>query len=126
MNWTQIQKKYPKALLAFIKWLAYSVEVKIEKNELVAYLPITRTYRFQKREVVDPRRLYDFFDKKGIHPEIGTDNTRHGYGIILWAYTVVVWKDDKPSRNWSSLYRSRPKAETDAFIKSFELLESTL
>jgi len=101
MKWGEIKKSCPKAHKSFV----------------MAYLNLSK---FKTRD------LYDFFDAQGIHIEIVTDHTRHGYGVILYAWKIIEWKRDNLKSNWAELERSRSEAENTSFTKAFELLEVVL
>ena len=102
MNWTEIEKKYPKAFgkfknRFFFTGIGYETLFAIE-------LP-----------VFNLRNLYDFFDEQGIHGfpyETGYEIRDKEYNRI--AYSVL-------GRSFN-----RPKFEEALFEREFEILEERL
>ncbi len=118
MNWKEIKEKHPKAFALLIKWLACTVEVKIEDDELVTYLPVTPVHRITKRETMPLRRLYDFFDEQEIYIDVNynrENRLRFAYAIHLPEQGKIINSPDEVPE--------RTEMETAAFTKSFELLE---
>ena len=120
MKWTEIQEKHPKAWAALVK----------DHKTIEEWGEIDHPKIWDNDgcdiSFVERRHLYDFFDAKGIHVEIVTDHTRHGYGIILFAWKIIEWEKANLKNNWSELERSRLLAESSAFTKAFEILEGRL
>jgi len=118
MNWKQIQKKHPKAFNKLIEWLNCSVEVKIEDNELVTYVPAIPGHVVMRKDVMSMRRLYDFFDERGIYIDIDCESVIVG---DHWEFTID--QKGKGHEGNEELYSTRKQAETAAFTKAFEILE---
>ena len=126
MNWQNIKTKYPKAFERLIKWLACSVEVKIEKTNLVTYVPALPGHVVTRKDTMPLRRLYDFFDEQGIYVWItlpfGTDE---GLDIFDGEIRLV---------NGNYLFerisvcgtKTRTLAEEQAFLQAFKILEDKL
>ena len=71
--------------------------------------------------------LYNFFDELNIPVEIGVDYTLEA----KYCYRVCYLKDEEwinsgKGQLWSDLYYTRAKAEEDAFMVAFGILEETL
>lgn len=108
MNWTEIEKKYPKA--HSLCWDYFS-ETEAPYGE-------------------EPfRELYDFFDKERVLVEVFHIRAlKGGREVYLWG--CYVWfggicKSEDGTANHGD-YMTRTEAETVAFEKAFEILEQKL
>ena len=100
MNWKEIRDKYPKAAEAHKKWTKGYYNINVEP---------------------DNRDLYDFFDENGIFIRVDFEFNEDG---LEWAYYI-----NRPNFRKTYVgdyYKSRKEAETEAFTKAFEILESKL
>ena len=97
MNWTLIKEKYPKIDKRLTKWV-------MSKGDM---------YSFNDRD------LYDFFDEQGIRIAIYIDKEFYNYSLNdIEGYMFAI--DDE------GVSHSRAKAEEQAFLKAFEILEDKL
>ena len=100
MNWEEIRKKNPKAVNKMENWLNETKHHFVKKGQ--------------------ERLLYDFFDENDIFVEISIDKVDGWFYDIFGCYndgnTFTIAENSK--------YLTRPKAETAAFEKAFEILEN--
>ena len=125
MNWIELGKKYPKALIELIKWIEgadyqdYSVD---ELREVCEYSNDSDWFLSSYY-----REFYEFFDTHGLHLNITCNEYKNGNNF-LWQIT---WRD-KDWYNGTCLhgdnneYPERYMAEFAAFEEAFKILESKL
>ena len=96
MNWTQINKKYPKATKKAFNWRSF-----LKEHE---------------------RDLYDFFDEQKIFIEISLFCATN---FKNWCYDII-FSGSLFSDFVETHINSRKEAEQQAFEKAFEILERQL
>ena len=101
MNWQNIREKYPKAY-----------KILEDNSDYFAALRLgVRGF--------DKRFLYDFFDEQGIYIAVDHDLE---FDNMWWWY--INRTDEICEANDNEEYKTRTLAETEAFTKAFEILET--
>jgi hypothetical protein len=111
MNWKKIKKKYPKS---FKKVNDFCFKDYFHDDEFG--LPN------------EDRFLYDFFDDQNIVFNGGfcfSEHEGHGYGFFVMQKIAVDYAIIKPNKKVKLRYELK-KAEEDAFLDAFEILEKEL
>ena len=105
MNWQNIREKYPKAY-----------KILEDNSDYFAALRLgVRGF--------DKRFLYDFFDEQGIYVNVMRwAETEAYFGLEVWSYRIIIGKGEFVTSE--ETYDSRTLAETEAFTKAFEILET--
>lgn len=119
LNWLEIKSKFPKAFAELVKdHETIKSWGRIDDPNMWGILVEEDHYVM--------RHLFDFFDKRKVMVEIGVDFTRSGYGMPLYCYQVNLFGTGEHLEHWSDLFRSRPEAEVEGWLKAFEILEKQL
>ena len=129
MNWKEIKYSYPLAFDALNEWYGLGLlEFHKTENRFGHYF----TYGVHVVEMwndFEIRDLYDFFDFKEIFVEVNIETTSKLARIIFKGFHIKIYDTKK---NVFGLFtdsdniNTRPKAETEAFTKAFEILDNQL
>ena len=115
MNWTEIQKKYPKAFDKLILTFPLQNRTKSAAGFYLAMYCI--------------RNLYDFFDGEDIHVHIYQSPHNDHWFYMLWGELTPAIKGESRFRDHITPEtatlecNNRPNTEEIAFLKAFEILE---
>lgn len=132
MNWKEIAEKYPKAWSEFEKQSGHPVINKEEysdaKGDLGWYYN-DGVHSWMAVWISLPvRNLYDFFDEHELFIEISLGGNERA--PIFWDILNIslsdVYGEEEMYLAHGDHCKSRTEAETEAFEKSFELLEQKL
>lgn len=107
MNWIEIRKKYPKS---YAKWYCFTqidtAEKSLQTNNIIYYTGL----------------LFYFFDDNGIVINITNDYSEDETKFKYW-YIISQLIEQRIQNEY---FHSRKEAESEAFEKAFEILESKL
>lgn len=125
INYAEIKEKYPKAFEALLyRWN----QPDGDGDASVAQLVLDGDnfgWNCSPWEEFDDRDLFDFFDERGLDISILSHfDSSEGFVKGQRTYTFQVLNFDLYKVAWS--YNTRSEAETAAFTKAFEILESQL
>lgn len=127
MNWKTIKKRYPKSFLLLITHFGiceYEPGSLLNRwNDTSKKLHLGHGYippKLKPNKFLSDRDLYDFFDEQRLYinaENIGHKSPQFRSVIKQTEYMKYTWINPKG-------VSTRQKAETEAFTKAFELLES--
>ncbi len=149
MNWNKIKEQYPKAFKKFQDWCirskdAFNIEFSTDNDDLrdgfMFEWTVEKRGKFARQKTSlfmqeDIRTLYDFFDEQGIIIEIGLDSEftdENGEVTIPECFYYQLYHnvrdatEDLSPAGYNAGYKTRTEAETAAFEKAFEILETKL
>ena len=131
MNWKEIKETFPKAFKYLLNWWSDAISTDFSK----AY---SSNFNDDYIDLFIPTRdLYDFFDDNNLNIRILPE---YYYNGINWNWQVLWHKPTKHEHDgiWMAQcdgtalygdnheYPTRTEAETEAFEKAFEILETKL
>jgi len=123
MNWRQLNKDYPNAYrymelnmncLYVLALTNEDIRYDMMGNEVHGYIGTKKIKHPLKRD------LYDFFDAEGLIIDMLFDDEEFIWAVFNSENTNDIHVVE------SGCAKSRPQAESDAFIKAFEILEQKI
>ena len=119
MNWTEIKEKYPKRVNEFINWFRPRIDISDWDKEALENTILIGSAGY----VYDLKMkgmLYDFFDEQDIFIDI-----EYGKPESKWLFKPTICAHFLNDRYAFMVgFKTRKQAETAAFTKAFEILES--
>lgn len=117
LDWNKIEKEYVLAYESLQDWFIKNgkYDYYIENNNL--YQKILKSEVGNVNILFDIRKLYDFFDDKGISLYIIPDDYPTCFFVV---------RTKKKKRDYQVIYNNRKECEVSMFMEAFNILDNYL